>query len=378
MPHRILFATTTSDFGGAEVFLQELIGRLDRRRFEPLLLSLCPPGRMAERVRADGVPVHTFDSAESTSIPELLRSIGRLRRFFARERVDLVQSQLYRANVVANVAGRLATRRPVVVNAQHSLYAMTGKSAEMMARWARPLADVTVAVSPIVEEYLVRDEKANPKRIRVIDNGVDDERFRPSDDRPLRSELGLEDDVLLLGAVGRLSEEKGIEHLLDALGRYEEASGSAQAAHLALVGDGPERGALEERVATLELVDRVSFLGVRSDIPELMRSFDVYVLPSLREALPISLLEAMASGACVVASAVGGVPHALEDGVEGLIVEPGDVDALAAALRQCLGDSVRRAGFGTAARARVERDFSLTVATRRYETLYAELLSARA
>ena len=374
MTHRILFATTTSDFGGAEVFLQELIGRLDRQRFEPVLLSLCPPGRVAERVRAQGVAVHTFELGESTSVVELTVAIRRLRRFFVDERIALVQSQLYRANVVANVAARLTRKRPVVVNAQHSLYAMTGKSAEMLARWVRPLADLTVAVSPIVEEYLVGDEGTDPRRVRVIDNGVDDERFRPSDDRPLRHELGLAPDELLLGAVGRLSEEKGLLHLVDALAKLTDLQ---RPVRLALVGDGPQRGELEQRIHDLGLANLVTFLGVRSDIPELMRSFDLYVLPSLREALPISLLEAMASGCCVVASSVGGVPHALADGVEGRIVPPGEVEALAEALRGCLGDEEERDRLGRSARQRVERDFSLTVATQRYEELYTELLSAR-
>lgn len=376
MTHRILFATTTSDFGGAEVFLQELVGRIDRSRFEPILLSLCPPGRVAERVRERGYSVHTFDLGESTSTVELASAIRRLRRFFVDERIDLVQSQLYRANVVANVGALLSRRRPVVVNAQHSLYAMTGKTAEMLARWVRPLADVTVAVSPIVEQYLVEDEGADPRRVRVIDNGVDDDRFHPGEDRPLRSELGLAPGVSLLGAVGRLSEEKGLIHLIDALAKIASETPALET-HLALVGDGPQREELEERIALHGLTDAVTFVGVRSDIPELMRSFDLYVLPSLREALPISLLEAMASGCCVVASSVGGVPRALTDGVEGRIVPSGEVDALAEALQQCLASEGERSRYGRAARRRVERDFSLAVATRRYEELYAELLSAR-
>ncbi len=372
MRARILYTTTTSDVGGAEVFLEELVGRLDRARFEPRVVSFCDVGRAGQRLADQGIRVDSLGLGERSGPADLVRGVARLRRVLRRDRIDLVHSQLYRANVVSNVAARLVRPRPVVVNAQHSLYAMTGKSAEIIARVARPLADLTVAVTPVVHTYLVETDGVPAEKIRVIDNGVDEQRFRPGDEPQLRAELGVLSGELLLGAVGRLSEEKGLDVLLRVLSRE-----ALPPVRLAIVGDGPERSALEELTRSLGLEDRVAFLGMRSDTERLLRAFDLFVLPSLKEALPIALLEAMASGCAILASRVGGIPGALAPEVEGVLVDPRDEDQLAQGLQRLVGSAELRSKLGRAARLRVEQSFTLDGTARRHEELYTELLSGR-
>ena len=358
--------------GGVEVFLQQLVSRLDRRRFEPSVLSLCPIGRVGERIRELGVPIDSLDQRQEAGPRELVAAVRQLRSRLRRQPVDLVHSQLYRANVVTSVAARLVRPRPVVVTAQHSLYAMTGKSAERVARWLRPLSDVIVAVSPVVRDYLMTSDGVPAEKIRVINNGVDVERFRPGSESALRERLSAGPDTLLVGVVGRLSEEKGIDLLLDAMAQLRSR---APRLRLAIVGDGPERAALELRVERLGLGDQVVFLGMRQDIDRLLRAFDVFAMPSRKEALPIALLEAMASGCCIVASRVGGIPLVLEDGVEGRLCEADSVSSLRASLEPVLEDPELRSRLARAARERVESELTLDQTARQHERLYSELLS---
>ena len=369
-PTRILYTTTTSDVGGAEVFLEDLVGRLNRDRFSPSVLSLCPVGRVGDRIRATGVRVDTLDLATDVTPLGLGRAVRLLAGYLKRHPADLIHSQLYRANVVSSIAARFVRPRPAVVNAQHSLYAMTGRNAERVAKLLRPLADTIVAVSPVVRDYLIETDGVPSEQIQVINNGVDTSRFFAGEELELRRELGLTPEELLILAVGRLSEEKGIGFLLEALAQLVPRFSGIR---LAVVGDGPEREALEERTGSLALGEHVSFLGMRSDIPALLRAADVFALPSLKEALPIALLEAMASHCCVVASRVGGVPFALEDGRDGLLVDPGDPAQLVASLSEVLEDDLRRKALGEAGRARVELDFTLEGTARRHEALYDEL-----
>jgi len=188
-----------------------------------------------------------------------------------------------------------------------------------------------------------------PERTRTLYNGVCLERFRPAEDdragrRPLR-----------ILSVASLIPEKGVDVLLRAVAALRHADWT-----LRVVGEGRERAALEALAAELKLGDQVTFLGLRDDVPELMRDSDVFVHPAIwQEALGNTILEAMASGLCTLASRVGGIPELLVDGQEGRLLTAGDYAELAAALDQVAGDEALRERFGAAARRRVERDFGL-------------------
>ena len=242
-------------------------------------------------------------------------------------------------------------------------------------RRVRPRFDATVAVSRAVASQLVERDSVPEESIRVIWNGVDTEQFRPPRGRrvdvEIRRELGLQQEgTLLIGSVGRLSPEKGLGTLLESVARLERGS---RTVHVALVGDGPERGTLEQQASQLRLTERVHFLGARDDIATLLPTFDVFALPSQHEALPYALVEAMAAGRASVASEVGGVPEIL-DSSRGRLVPPSDVPALTSALEQLLDDDLRDR-LGRAARRYAEEHLSVEAMTRQYEELYSSLLS---
>jgi glycosyltransferase involved in cell wall biosynthesis len=188
-----------------------------------------------------------------------------------------------------------------------------------------------------------------PDRTRTIYNGVCLERFRPME--PRREERG----PLRILSVASLIREKGLDVLVRAVAAMRHTERT-----LRIVGEGPERSALEGLVQDLALRDRVAFLGLRDDVPHLMRESDLFVHPAIwQEALGNTILEAMASGLCTLASKVGGIPELMRDGLEGRLLPAGDVQELAAALDTVAADGTLRELYGTAARRRVERDFGL-------------------
>ena len=205
-----------------------------------------------------------------------------------------------------------------------------------------------VGISEYVSARARRRFALPPGRSVTIHNGVDVVRFRPreAERRP---------GPLRVVVVANLIPEKGVGVLLEAIARLREVEWS-----LDVVGDGPEHGPLEARARELGVADRVRFLGLRDDVPELLREADVAVHPARwQEALGNTVLEAMATGTPLVASRVGGIPELLADGSEGLLVPPGEPEPLAAALRRLAGDPPLRARLGASARARVLREFTL-------------------
>ncbi len=371
-PQRVLLLITTSDVGGTESFLANLAAGLDRRRFDPVVCSLCRPGRIAEQIAAAGTPVETLGMSPRARPWELIGGVLQLARLIGQHEIDLVQALLYRANMMAALAARMAWRRVVIVGGQRSLTPMTGHRAALGVRWTRRLVEATVAVSHAVKEEIVRTENLDPERVTVIGNAVDGERFIPGDRLAARQPLGLDPNALIVGGVGRLTEAKGFEHLLEAAARAGEIS-----LQVVLLGDGPRLEAMAKRAEDLSITDRVHFLGRRDELENVYPAMDIFVLSSLREGSPNVLLEAMACGLPVVATSVGGVPELIDDDVEGLLIPPGDSDALAGAFRRLAADPSLRHRLGQAARKRVERELTLERMVVKHQELYERLLTSR-
>jgi glycosyltransferase involved in cell wall biosynthesis len=374
----LLFVITTTDFGGTENFLEHLVSGLDRGRFSPLVCSLCAPGRAGQRIAAAGVPVESLGMAARPRPHQLLAGAWRLASLIERRQVALVHALLYRANVVAAAACRLVRRRPVLIWGQHSQIATSeGWWAATAARWTRPGADRIVAVAEAVKDSLAAAERIPRDRIAVIGNGVDAARFRPagvtSPGAAARERLrpGLDPGAMVVGAVGRLAPEKGLPFLIEAV-----ALGRARGLplDLVLVGEGPGRASLERDAERRGLADHVCFLGFQRHLETIYPAFDVFAMPSLEEASPMALLEAMACGCAVVASAVGGVPEILAGGRCGLLVEPSSPGALAGAFARLAAEPDLRRHLAAEARARILADYDLPAMIRRHEQLYLSLL----
>jgi glycosyltransferase involved in cell wall biosynthesis len=245
------------------------------------------------------------------------------------------------------VAGCLAGR-PALVSRKGTVQSGGDREGHegLVDRLLRPFTDLVIVNSRLGLEDLLRDRRADSDRAIVVHNGTDCQRFSPPDRETrirARQRLGLAESAVVLGGVGRLSQEKGWETLVEAVATLPTSLGF----HCVIAGDGPLRSLLEERIARHALSKRVRLLGFRSDVSEVFAALDVVVMPSYREGTPNALCEAMAMGKPVVASRVGGVPDLVEHGRCGLLVEPHEPRDLAAALATLLRSSGRPAGNGS-------------------------------
>jgi len=320
---------------------------------------------MAEVLAAERIPFRVFSRTGKLD----LRLIGQLTTQFRADKVRLIHTHHLGQLMYAGIAGRLAGAR--VIHTEHEFYTLSRRRARRLLRVLSALADVVTAVAEPVAEFL-RDQVGIPAgKIRTIPNGVDIARFQSA--RPIkRSDWGWRDEDVVIGCVARLEPEKGHAVLLDAFRRLHERNPRAR---LLLIGEGGERERLTATAEALGLNGSVRFLGVRGDIPELFASCDVVTLASSREGLPMVLLEAMAAGKAVVATGVGGVPEVIQDGRTGLLVRPGDAEAMAEALEGLIADREKRQSLAAKALEVVQSRYSFERTLKEYETVYEAVLS---
>jgi glycosyltransferase involved in cell wall biosynthesis len=358
----------TGSGGGAQEHLYNLVTRIDRSRYDLSVVALSP-GSAVRKLQRTGVPVTLIDE------PDDAVAVGALATHLATIRPDVVHGHMYRAEVVATKAaiglGRAGYPRPYIVNTVHSSRVRSVADREELRRLT-PEMDRLVAVSEAIVRKLVVEGRSLPggPRIELIHNGVDLARYDHQEPCcTLRDEYGMEPGSRIVGVVARLEPEKGHPTLLEA---WPLVLGSCPDAYLLVVGEGSRREELERQAAALQVAHRVVFTGRRDDVPAVTAALDVAVLPSYREAQGLSILEAMALSRPVVASAVGGIPEMVEDGVTGLLVPPHDAAALAAAIVQCLTDHAFADTLGRAGHDLVHTRFCVELMVRAIERIYDE------
>jgi glycosyltransferase involved in cell wall biosynthesis len=352
------------------VLLQHVLA-LDRQRFAPEVLAIDPQGKNLERYLAAGVPV-VGPPAGGHGYLKVLRFRRMLAARCASGDVDLVHAWIELTTVIGPQAAR-AGGVPAVAS-QRNLGYWLGPVKRQLYRWSNArYVEAMVVNSDAIRRRLLEERLCPEERIHVVRNGVDLERFQPAPDRQqARASLGLVPDLPLIGIVGTLKALKGQRDFVQALAELAREGAAFQAV---LVGDGPDRQALEAQVRETGLDGRVRFLGRRSDLEALYPAMDVAVLCSRTEGLPNVCVEALACGCAQVVTPVGGVPEVVRDGIEGLHYAPGDTRALAGALRTLLLDGEMRQRMGRAGRERALREFGWETMQRGLEKIYEAVLS---
>jgi glycosyltransferase involved in cell wall biosynthesis len=342
---RIVEVLATGTNGGAQEHLYNLATRIDRSRYDISIVALSP-GSAVRKLQRVGVPVSVIDE------PDDAVAVGALVAHLAAVRPDVVHGHMYRAEIVGTKAAIALSRaghpRPYIVNTVHSSRVRSVADREEVRRLT-PEMDRLIAVSEAIARKIVVEGRSlrNGPQIELIHNGVDLERYDHQEPCcTLRDEYGMEPGSRIVGVVARLEPEKGHPTLLDA---WPLVLRECPDAYLLVVGEGSRQEALESQARELRIAHRVVFTGRRDDVPAVTAALDVAVLPSYREAQGLSVLEAMALSRPVVASAVGGIPEMIEDGVTGLLVPPHDPAALAKAVTRLLtdhpyADTLARAG----------------------------------
>ena len=329
------------------------------------VVSLAPPpdGPLADAFRARGMTVQRVPKRTGIDLTLSLR----LTLAFRRARLDVVHTHNRMPLIYGAAAGRLAGA--TVVHTRHGPGRGTRREQWLRAGAGR-LVDAYVAVSPELRDLARGLGDCPPEKLRVIENGIDLGRFGGAGGErgAARAALGIPDDAWVVGSVGRLAVEKDYPLLVRAL-----APMLGPRARLLLVGDGAEAGAIEAEATARGVRDFVVLPGARDDVPRLLAAMDVFALSSRMEGLPLCALEAMAAGLPVVATAVGGLPGLIAEGVNGYLVPPQDEEAMRRRLGALHAEPETGRAVGARARTHVRDKHSREAMVRSYLALYAEM-----
>jgi glycosyltransferase involved in cell wall biosynthesis len=358
--------------GGAERVAMEIAMGLDQTRFESLFCaSRYWEGARSESVqdaerRMDEAGVRYLGLGRRSGT-DLYRWLS-LRGILRRERVDVLHAHMFGSNVGGTVIGRLA-RVPVIVAHEHT-WSFEGRplrrfvDREVIGRGST----VFVAVSRDDQRKMIEIEGVNPEKILHVPNGI--AAPPPPSGADVRSELGIPPGVPLIGTVSVLRPQKALDVFVRASAELLREDPDLR---VLLAGDGPLKGELTELVHSLGVQDRLLMPGYRSDASDVIAALDVAISSSAFEGSPLAVMEYMESARPIVATRVGGVPDLIEDGVHGLLVDPGDDTALAAAIRRMLADPEAARRMGEAAQERRRHEFTVELMVRRFEALYERL-----
>ena len=364
---RVLYLSHAFMVGGAEEMVLNLVRHLPDR-FEPFVTCINQAGPIGEEIRKTGVPFRVLGLDPGLRRPWHLLGIQRHLREL---RPDIVHTFLLTASLYGRLAAMLA-RVPIIVGTEVNIYEHKRAHHALAERLLMHGTDRVVVSAESVRDFYIRQVHADPARVDVIYNAVDWSQLQTTmPSGALRASVGVPAGVPVAGIIARLTEQKGHRYLLDAVAETPELA----SLHLLVVGDGGLRDDLRARVDRLGLTTRVHFLGVRRDLGDLLAAVDLFVMPSLWEGLPLSMVLAMGAGLPVVATRVAGIPEVVRDGVTGVLVPPADVPALGSALTRLVSDPALRRTLGAAAAAFVRPRFGVDGYVDAVTGLYDRLLA---
>lgn len=359
-PRPVLLLVRELGIGGCERDLTKIAKHLHRARFEPHVGCFRDQGLRRGELQAAGVPIVRFPVTSFRS-PSVLGALADFRRYAERHRIALLHAFDVPSNIFGSAAARFS-RLPFIASQlwfRESI--LSGWRLHLLSMRA---ADAVFVNSHAVAERLLREQPRLRGRVHVSHNGVETAIFHPSNQTR-------KPGPLVIGSVCALRREKRMDLLLDAFARLRATRPGIK---LLIVGSGDRLASLEEQRDHLGLANDCTFEPAREDVSTRMRRIDIFALCSDSESFPNALLEAMASGCCVVGARVGGVPELIEDGHSGLLFEAGNAADLAAKLDEVASDDCLRMQLAREAARRARDEFSIEVAVARLEDLYSRIL----
>ena len=357
--------------GGLERVIANIAEGLDREKFEASVWCISRGGEIAEELKEKGINVNILGILTYHNP----LSIIKLARLLRKEKPNIVHTHGYFASVIGRIAAKLAGIS-IVINHVHSTYWEYKKRHIFMEKILSALTHKIICCSKAVQDFVSDNEKINPSKTVIIYNGVDEEKFFvQKNTAAIKAQLGINPQDPVVGTVSSLTKNKGHVHLFQAASLISNFCPSAR---FLIVGDGILREELEEQIKDLNLGSHLILTGKRKNIPDLLSVMDIFVLPSCsREGLSISIIESMAAGKPVVATDVGGIPEAVEDGETGLLVPPRNPGALANAIIELLQNPGKAKAMGERGRTRLKEKFTSKRMLSELENLYEALINQK-
>ena len=372
----LLYVFDNMEFGGGERVFAQIINRLSDKKYK-IIVACLPTGTFIEKIKGSEAQIKSFDMKNRFN----LRVILQLSSLIRKERVDIVHSQGARADFFARIAAKLAGAPNVVSTVPMPVEGFDVNPIKKLIymafnRFSECFVDRFIVVSDALEKMMIEKNGIETKRVVKIYNGIETDEYCMSDEEiayrrsSFREKSDLGENVPVIGVIGRLVWQKGfkyfIETIPDVLKEFKEA-------RFLLVGEGELEDELKVKSKKLKLEDKIIFTGFMSDIKNVLASIDILVIPSLREGLPVVLLEAMAMMKSIVATNIEGIMEILENGVSGLLVPPRDTEALAEAVIDLLKHQDKANQMGIAARRVVEERFGVETMVQKVKKVYEEL-----
>lgn len=371
-PFKLLYLITDLSLGGAQKVLTYIIEHLDQNWFRPLVACLYGgDSPIGDDLRKMGIPVYDLKMNKKWR----LDSLWRLYKLLHTKDITIMHSSLFHANMAARLVGTLA-HTPIIITWRQNIN-IGSNFRDFTNKLTSSLDDHVVAVSENTRQVELRATGVPQDKVSVVHNCIDVARYeltKSLDRNKIRAGLDISKDAFLLGAVGRLHHQKGLFFLLDALLKIKN---SIEQVELLFIGEGDLKNDLEAHAESIGVSGLTKFTGPRTDIPEILRAFDIFVLPSLWEGLPLALLEAMASGLPVIATDVGGIPEVVIDRETGLLIQPSNSQAIADAVLLLYNDRNLRIRLANAGSAFVYAQFSAQTLVKDLDTVYKHLLSQK-
>lgn len=367
---RVLHLITSFEIGGTERQAVELLKRLDSERYDVRLAVLRNEGPFYSEIESrfpdvPRFPLNNFYDANA------VKQLARLRGLMLREKIDILHAHDFYSSFIGAAAARLCGVQ--VIACQRHLKLSDRRAHKLGTRVIQRLAHRILVNSEAIREHIIANDGAQPSKIVVVKNGVVPASPGANARTELCRELGLDAGVTIVGIVARLQAVKGHRFFINAA---SEVLRSRTDAHFVLVGDGPLRTEIERQAFELGITDRVHLVGDRTNVSRLVAAFDLLVLASLHEGLPNAVMEAMAAGVPVVATAVGGTKELITDSETGYLAPPSNSAALAERILFALGDESHRDEIVSAARRKITSAFGIERMVESVEALYDEIYGA--
>ena len=368
MKYNILYMECRGDLsGGGQISLWNLIKRLDRNKFEPVVVCPCR-GSLTENLINLGIKIEIIP-LPTLRVPNpflFFSTLNKLRKIVKKYKIDLIHSNASRPTVYGGIISKLL-KIPLIWQARII------ESEGLYDKFLAGFCEKIIAVSDAVEKRFAWLRKKD--KIILIYNGVDTEEFNPQiSPASIRREFKLATDAPIAGTIGNLISGKGQEYFIRAAA---EVAKNITNVLFFIVGDGEDREQLEELADALGLREKVVFTGNRSDIPQLIAAIDIIVQPSVYpESFGRVIIEGMATGKPVIATNQGGVPEIIEDGISGILIPPKNSPLMAKAIIDLIINREKAGRIGLAARKKVKEKFSIEGNVKKTEGLYLQLLNA--
>lgn len=355
--HKIIHVITTLGYGGAERLVLDLMRHRDKENFDYEVISMVRGGGLEKDIKDTGVALTIFYKKNKLGLGVFFK----LYSYFKKAKPDIVHTHLFGADVWAGLAAKIAGVA-VIIKTEHNVNLDEGGIKKMVKKISSNVFKKIVAVSPSVKEHMIMEEGMAKDRITIIYNGIDLARFKSKEKQVFSSPP-------ILINVSRFETQKAHEYLIRAFKKIENRQWI-----LWLVGEGSLKPEIEQMVKDMGLSDKVKFMGLRHDVPNVLAQADIFVFPSLWEGLGIAALEAGAVGLPIVATKVEGIKDLFQDNKNALLVEAKDEGALAEAISWMLEHPDKAMFLGRQAQNLVKENYGIKTMVEKYEKMYKSFL----